>query len=68
MTDEYIVDTGHLVAYEPTIDVRIGMAGGLFSSIFSREGLVTRVRGPGRIYLQSRSFGGLAAWANAHLW
>lgn len=68
VTDEYIVDTGHLVAYEPTIDVRIGMAGGLFSSIFSREGLVTRVRGPGRIYLQSRSFGGLAAWANAHLW
>lgn len=68
VTDEYIVDTGHLVAYEPTIDVRIGMAGGLFSSIFSQEGLVTRVRGPGRIYLQSRSFGGLAAWANAHLW
>ena len=68
VTDEYIVDTGHLVAYEPTVDVRIGMAGGLFSSFFSQEGLVTRVRGPGRIYLQSRSFGGLAAWANAHLW
>lgn len=66
--DEVIVDSGHLVAYEPTIDVRLGMAGGVFSSYFSGEGFVTRVRGPGRIYLQSRSFGGLAAWANAHLW
>lgn len=68
VTDEIIVDSGHLVAYEPTVGVRIGMAGGVFSSFFSQEGLVTRVRGPGRIYLQSRSFGGLAAWANAHLW
>lgn len=65
---EYIVDSGHLVAYEPTIGVRIALAGGLFSSFFSGEGLVTRVNGPGKIYLQSRSFGGLAAWTNAHLW
>lgn len=66
--DEYVVDTGHLVAYEPSIGVRVGMAGGLFSSFFSGEGLVTRVTGPGRIYMQSRSFDGLASWTNAHLW
>ena len=65
---EYVVDSGHLVAYEPSIGVRIGMAGGIFSSFFSGEGLVTRVTGPGRIYMQSRSFGGLAAWTNAHLY
>jgi uncharacterized protein (TIGR00266 family) len=65
---EYIVDTGHLVAYEPTIKVRVGMAGGIFTSFFSGEGLVTRLNGPGKIYLQSRSFDGLAAWANAHLY
>jgi uncharacterized protein (TIGR00266 family) len=65
---EYVVDTGHLVAYEPSIGIRLGMAGGIFSSFFGGEGLVTRVRGPGRIYLQSRSFGGLAAWTNSHLW
>lgn len=64
---EYVVDTGHLVAYEPTVGIRAGMVGGLFSSFFSGEGLVTRVNGPGRIYLQSRSFGGLAAWTNAYL-
>lgn len=65
---QYVVDSGHLVAYEPSIGVRIGMAGGVFSSFFSGEGLVTRVSGPGRIYMQSRSFGGLAAWTNAHLY
>ncbi len=65
--EEYVVDSGHLVAYEPSIKIRIGMAGGFFSSFFSGEGLVTKVTGPGRIYMQSRSFGGLAAWANAHL-
>lgn len=65
---EYIVDSGHLVAYEPTVGVRIGTAGGIFSSFFSGEGLVTRVTGPGRIYMQSRSFSGLAAWTNAHLY
>lgn len=65
--DELVVDTGHLVAYEPSVSLRVGLAGGLLSSFFSGEGLVTRVRGPGRVYLQTRSIGGLAAWTNGHL-
>ncbi len=66
--DEYIVDSGHLVAYEPTIRLKVGMAaGGIFSTFFSGEGLVTRVRGPGKVYLQSRSFDGLVAWTNANM-
>jgi len=65
---EFVVDTGHLVAYEPSINLRVGMAGGIFSSFFGGEGLVTRVRGPGRIFMQSRSMSGLAAWTNSHLW
>ena len=67
ITDEYIVDTGHLVAYEPTIHIRVGLAGGIFTSFFGGEGLVTKVRGPGRIYMQSRNFSGLTAWMNAHI-
>jgi uncharacterized protein (TIGR00266 family) len=67
VTDEYIVDSGHLVGYEPTIQIRVGLAGGLFSSFLSGEGLVTRVRGPGRIYLQSRNFSALTAWINSHI-
>ncbi|MFW5698222.1 MAG: TIGR00266 family protein [Planctomycetota bacterium] len=65
--DEYVVDTGHLVGYEPGVKLKVGMSGGIFSSLFSGEGLVTRVRGPGRIYMQSRAFGGLVAWTNSHL-
>jgi uncharacterized protein (TIGR00266 family) len=64
---EYVVDSGHLVAYEPTIGLRLGMAGGIFSSVFGGEGLVLRLRGQGRIYLQSRSMSGLAKWVNSHL-
>jgi len=64
---EYIVDSGHLVAYEPSIRLRLGMAGSLFSSFFGGEGLVMRLRGPGRIYMQTRSLTGLAAWVNNHL-
>jgi len=66
--DEYVVDTGHLVGYEPGVSLKVGLAGGIFSSFFGGEGLVTRVRGPGRIYMQSRSFGGLVAWTNSHLY
>jgi uncharacterized protein (TIGR00266 family) len=65
---EQIVDTGHLVGYEPTVSLDIGMAGGIFTSIFSGEGLVSRVRGPGKVYLQSRSFDGLVRWTNSHIW
>lgn len=64
---EYIVDTGHLVAYEPTIALKMGLAGGVLSSIFGGEGLITRVHGTGRIYMQSRSIDGLVAWTNGHL-
>lgn len=66
--DEYIVDTGHLVAYEPTIAIRVGLVAGAFSSFFSGEGVITRVQGQGKIYMQSRSFSGLAAWTNTHLY
>jgi uncharacterized protein (TIGR00266 family) len=64
---EYIVDSGHLVAYEPSISLHLGLAGGIFSSFFGGEGLVLRLRGQGRIYLQSRSMSGLAQWVNSHL-
>ena len=64
---ELIVDSGHLVAYEPTVGIRPGLAGGIFSSFFGGEGVVIRVSGQGRIYMQSRSFNGLAAWVNSHL-
>ena len=64
---EYIVDTGHLVAYGPAMKLKMQLAGGIFSSFFGGEGLVTRVEGRGPITIQTRSLGGLAGWLNPKL-
>jgi uncharacterized protein (TIGR00266 family) len=59
LNGEFIVDSGHLVAYDSNIRMKIGLAGGLFGSFTSQEGLVNRLSGQGKIYLQSRSLPGL---------
>jgi uncharacterized protein (TIGR00266 family) len=64
---EYIVDTSHLVAYEPQLKLRLQFAGGLFSSLFGGEGFVTRVEGRGKIVIQTRSLSGLAHWLNPRI-
>ena len=64
---EYIVDTGHLVAYDPQMKLKLQLAGGIFSSFFGGEGLVTRVEGKGKVILQTRSLGGLVSWLNPKL-
>jgi uncharacterized protein (AIM24 family) len=58
------VDTAHLVAWEPQMKLKLQLAGGLFSSVFSGEGLVTRIEGTGKIIVQSRSLSGLGSWLN----
>ena len=67
ISHEIRIDTSHLVAYEPTLSLHIALAGGLFSSFFGGEGFVTRVKGQGRLYVQSRSMDTLAHWTNGHI-
>ena len=67
VTGSYIMDTGHILAYEPTIHLKVGLAGGIFSSFFGGEGFVTRLSGQGQVYMQSRSMDSLASWTNTHL-
>jgi uncharacterized protein (TIGR00266 family) len=58
----YIIDTGHIVAFEPTLDFKIKRVGSWFSTIFSSEGLVCRFEGTGKLFIQTRNpaeFGGL---------
>ncbi len=64
---EYIIDTSHLVAYDPSIKLKLQLAGGLFSSFFGGEGLVTRVQGKGKVVVQTRSISGLTGWVNPRL-
>jgi uncharacterized protein (TIGR00266 family) len=65
---EFIVDTSHLVAYEPQLKLKTQLAGGIFSSFFGGEGLVTRVEGKGRIIIQTRSMSALSSWTNGYLY
>lgn len=64
---EHVVDTSHLVAYDPQMKLKVQLAGGILSSLFGGEGLVTRVEGRGKIILQTRSLSGLAGWLNPKL-
>lgn len=53
---ELVVDTGHLVAFTSGLGYEIGKAPpSWIRSFLSGEGLVLRVRGRGRLYLQSRN-------------
>ncbi|MEN9577912.1 MAG: hypothetical protein RJA70_921 [Pseudomonadota bacterium] len=53
---ELIIDTGHLVAFTSGIHYEVSKAAeGWISSYLSGEGLVLRVYGQGRVYLQTRN-------------
>ena len=70
--EEYLVDTGHIVAFEHTVTYAIekaagktqgvgGFLKGMVQSAMSGEGFVCRYRGPGRVYLQTRQLAGFAS-------
>ncbi len=58
----YTVDTGHLVAFTEGIDFKVRKVGGLKSTLFSGEGLVVDLTGPGRVLLQTRSTDQFLSW------
>ncbi|MFT4538624.1 MAG: hypothetical protein ACI841_000562 [Planctomycetota bacterium] len=64
---ELIVDTGHVVAWEPSLDYKIGGMGGLKQTLFSGEGLVMRFQGQGKLWLQTRTLGSTAGWITPYL-
>ena len=55
------VDTGCLAAYTPSVDFDLIGAGGVRSVLFGGEGLFfARLRGPGKVWIQSMPFARLA--------
>ncbi|MCC6818336.1 MAG: TIGR00266 family protein [Bacteroidia bacterium] len=53
---EYIVDTGHIVAFTPGLSFKISKAGvSWMSSILGGEGLVCRFKGKGTLWCQSHN-------------
>lgn len=63
VTGQYVVDTGHIVAFEDTLEFHMGKAAkSLVGSFLGGEGLVCKFSGQGRLYCQSHnppSFGKL---------
>jgi uncharacterized protein (TIGR00266 family) len=59
----YTVDTGHIVAFENSLNFSVKRAGGSWKSMFfSGEGLVAEFSGKGRLWIQTRVPGGLVSW------
>lgn len=62
--ERYVVDTGHIVAFESTISYTLRKASsqGWFRSIAGGEGIVAEYTGPGDLYLQTRNVEAFAGW------
>jgi uncharacterized protein (TIGR00266 family) len=58
----YVVDTGHIVAFETTLSFSVRTVGGLKSLFLSGEGLVCDFAGNGRLWLQTRAPQALASF------
>ena len=56
------VDTGHLVAFSEGLGFKVRRVGGMKSTLFSGEGLVVDLTGPGRVYMQTRSTDAFLSW------
>lgn len=61
--EQYVIDTGHLVAWEGHMpyNLRKASKSGFFRSMMSGEGLVAEFTGPGEILIQTRNLAAFAA-------
>jgi len=64
----FVVDTGHIVAFDGNVKFKLkGVSGGLKSFFFSGEGLVCEFTGQGRVWIQSRNLNALVGWITPYL-
>ena len=59
---QYLVDTGHIVAFTEGLDYSVTPVGGYKSFFFSGEGLVCRFKGQGKLWIQTRKLNRFASW------
>lgn len=53
--EKYIVDNGHLVAWNTKYVMERVASGGIISGFASGEGLVCKFTGPGTVFIQTRN-------------
>jgi uncharacterized protein (AIM24 family) len=58
----YTVDSGHIVAFPESMTYHLRRVGGWKSTLFSGEGIVVDLTGPGDVYLQTRSQDAFLSW------
>lgn len=58
----YVVDTGHIVAFDSKMSYQIRKTAGWKTTIFGGEGLVAEFTGPGDLYVQTRSPESFLSW------
>jgi uncharacterized protein (TIGR00266 family) len=57
-----IVDNFHLVAFSDTCNYKVTKFGGLKETLLGGEGLVTRITGPGDVYIQTKNLREFVEW------
>lgn len=56
------VDSGHLVAFSDSVTYKPRTVGGIKSTLFSGEGMVVDITGPGKLLMQTRSETAFLGW------
>ncbi|EMC92440.1 hypothetical protein BAUCODRAFT_27721 [Baudoinia panamericana UAMH 10762] len=64
--EKYIIDNGHLVAWNCNYVLERIASGGLVSTLSAGEGLVCKFTGPGTVFLQTRNPMAFAQYMAAH--
>lgn len=62
--DNFVVDTGHIVAFTQDLDYKVGRIGGYKSLFFSGEGFVCKFSGNGKVWIQTRKVQPLVSFLN----
>lgn len=63
ISGSFICDTGHMVAFDTSLNYKLRMAGGgMFTAFKSGEGLVFEFSGNGKLLIQSRNLDTLVSW------
>ena len=60
--ESLIVDNFHLVAFSDTCDYKVTKFGGLKETLLGGEGLVTKINGPGEVYIQTKNLREFVEW------
>ncbi|KAH7149317.1 tryptophan RNA-binding attenuator protein-like domain-containing protein [Dactylonectria estremocensis] len=60
--EKYIVDNGHLIAWNTKYVMERVASGGIISGMASAEGLVCKFTGPGTVYMQTRNARAFSAY------